>query len=244
MDYCSGHIGKYLAKFFTVITIILTCPGLSLAQQLGQFTQYISNELIINPAYAGAEDALSMSLVYRSQWVGIEGAPSSQTFAAHSLFKNKNVGLGLSIINDKIGVHDGLTLFSSYSYRIRFSDQSFLAMGLQVGFKHLNSDYTSLFNQSPLSMDPILLAASNSQTTFEFGSGIYYRNEGFELGISVPELLVDKIKINDTLSLNVSQRNYFLLSRIQLPLNHNMRLQPVFELRLCLRAWLSLNLTS
>lgn len=226
IDYYFQQIEKFLVRSLVATLVILTCPLPGSAQQLGQFTQYISNELIINPAYAGAEDALSTTLVYRSQWVGLEGSPSSQTFTAHSLFKNKNVGLGLSIINDKIGVHNSMTVFSSYSYRLRFSDQSYLAMGLQFGFKYLNSDYASLFNNPQLAIDPNLLAATESQTSFEFGSGIYYRNQGFEISLSVPELLVEKMEGSDSLNLPINNRNYFLLSRIKMPLNHNVRLQP------------------
>ena len=87
----------------------------SFGQQVTHYTQYISNELTINPAYAGAEGAMSVSLVHRSQWSGIEGAPSSQSFAAHSLLsvKSENIGLGLSIMNDKIGIHSVLTVNSN-----------------------------------------------------------------------------------------------------------------------------------
>src|SRR4051794_4301584 len=75
------------------------------AQQKVQFTQYMFNELILNPAFAGSDGALSVTVMDRSQWAAVDGAPKTQTFSAHTFFSSKNLGAGLSFVNDKIGVH-------------------------------------------------------------------------------------------------------------------------------------------
>src|SRR5688572_12749490 len=75
------------------------------AQQRVQYSQYMFNGLVINPAYAGAEGPLSLTFIQRSQWAGVEGAPATESFSAHSLFKEKKMGLGLAIVNDRIGIH-------------------------------------------------------------------------------------------------------------------------------------------
>src|SRR5690349_18658589 len=95
-------------KKLTFFLALLLCFK-SYAQQLPQFTQYMFNRLVINPAYAGGDGPLSLTLANRSQWLGVDGAPTTQTFTAHSMFTKKN-GLGLSLVNDKIGVHKNLTV--------------------------------------------------------------------------------------------------------------------------------------
>ena len=139
----------------TVIFILLLIESAN-AQQRPHFTQYISNELIINPAFAGAEEALSITLVHRSQWSDLEGAPSTQTLTAHSLFKSKKIGIGLAVINDEIGIHSSLNAAASYAYHIELDQETYLSLGLQFGFNQKRSDYNSLINQIPVSNDPKL----------------------------------------------------------------------------------------
>src|SRR4051812_11634722 len=97
-----------------VLTVLITRQGI--AQQKVQFTQYMFNGLVLNPAYAGAEEALSLTFIQRNQWSGIENAPTTQTFSAHTLFKKKHFGMGLTMVNDKIGVHKNLSALSNYAY--------------------------------------------------------------------------------------------------------------------------------
>src|SRR5688572_28456063 len=98
--------------FLAVITFLMTSE--TIAQQKMQFTQYMFNCLVINPAYAGADEALSLTFIQRSQWSGVENAPSTQTLSAHTLFKKKHFGLGLTIVNDRIGVHKNLSVLTNY----------------------------------------------------------------------------------------------------------------------------------
>src|SRR6478735_8298413 len=100
---------------------IITCSCLFLiistgmAQQNVQFTQYMFNGLVINPAYAGADEALSLTFIHRSQWTGMDNAPTTQTLAAHTLIKKKQLGAGLTVVNDRVGVHKNLTILNSYA---------------------------------------------------------------------------------------------------------------------------------
>jgi len=103
-------------------------------QQEAMFTQYMFNGLAINPAYAGSHQTLEFTALARQQWAGLEGAPSTQTFTAHSPLSNRSIGLGLSIIHDKIGVTSQFGVYGAYSYRIQFNNKGVLSMGLQAGF--------------------------------------------------------------------------------------------------------------
>ena len=104
----------------------------SRSQQKVQFTQYMFNGLVINPAYAGADEALSMTFIQRSQWAGVDNAPETQTLSAHTLFGKRKIGLGLTLINDKIGVHKTLNALTTYAYHLQVAEKSFLSMGLQM----------------------------------------------------------------------------------------------------------------
>jgi type IX secretion system PorP/SprF family membrane protein len=212
----------FLKVFFPVITFLVT--GETMAQQKMQFTQYMFNGLVINPAYAGADEALSLTFIQRSQWAGIENAPNTQTLSAHTLFKKKHFGLGLTVVNDKIGVHKNLNVLTNYAYHLRVADKSYLSMGIQAGINSLKSDYASLVstaNNDPKLYDPIM-----SRTFFDFGAGIYFRSPRFHMGVSAPELLPQQFVINDTLSVELSKTNFFIFSKYRMTLNENMDFEP------------------
>ena len=123
----------------TLLRSLMTLTGVCLmlttanAQFEPQFTQYMFNEMFINPAYAGSRDNISATAVYRNQWVGIDGAPITQTLSAHAPLRNKRIGVGLSLLNEKIGVTHDMAAFANYAYRIPLHDDAVLSMGIQAG---------------------------------------------------------------------------------------------------------------
>lgn len=215
----------WLLKTVLLVAMIQTLWTMeSQAQQKMQFTQYMFNGLVINPAYAGADEALSLTFLQRSQWSGVENAPNTQTFSGHTLFKKKHFGAGITIVNDKIGVHKNLSVLTNYAYHLRVAEKSYFSMGIQAGINNLKSDYASLIstaNNDPKLYDPIL-----SRTFFDFGAGVYFRSPRFHAGISVPELLPQQFTINDTLSVELSKMNFFFFSRYRITLNENVDLEP------------------
>lgn len=208
-----------------LLVMMISQPGLS--QQYAQFTQYISNELMINPAYAGAEEALSISLLHRAQWSGIEGAPTTQSLTAHSLFKSNKIGLGLAVVNDKIGIHHILTASSSFAYRIQIRQETFLSFGLQFGINQVKSDFNSLTGYIQNPNDPALNKANLSETNFEFGSGIYLITPRLNMGISMPNMLNNNIEA-DSINYSLLDNNVFFLFRYSIPITNNFTLQPGF----------------
>mgnify|MGYP006170416167 CR=1 FL=1 len=104
------------------------------AQFEPQFTQYMFNEMFINPAYAGSRDQVSSTLVYRNQWVGMEGAPKTQTASINAPLMNRKLGVGLNIMNESIGVTKQFAVYGNYAYRIGVGAKGALAMGIQGGF--------------------------------------------------------------------------------------------------------------
>lgn len=179
------------------------------------------NNLVINPAYAGAEEAPSLTLVSRNQWSGVENAPSTQSFSAHTLIKRKNIGLGLTIINDEIGVHKNLDVMTNYAYHLKVGKQSFISAGLQLGITSLNSNYASLAGTGN---DPKLV--SINETMFGMGAGIYFRSPRFHLGLSAPQLISKAVQLNDTASIDIRRINLLGYSRYRFLLNDRLDMEP------------------
>jgi type IX secretion system PorP/SprF family membrane protein len=193
-----------------------------LSQQKPQFTQYMFNSLVINPAYAGADEALSLTFIDRHQWLGVENAPSTQTLSAHTLVRKKKIGLGLSIINDKIGVYQNLNALSSFAYHIQTGLDSYLSMGLQAGFNNNRANYTSLLGNSN---DPNLVNSIN-ETYFDFGFGIYFRSPRFHIGLSSPQFVPKQIAFDKNTTIQVGSSNYFLFSKYRISLSNSWELEP------------------
>ena len=125
---------------FNIIAFILLGSWMSIAQQLPQFTQYMYNTISINPAYAGSRETLSVVGLHRSQWVGLEGGPTTQTLSIHTPMRNERVGLGFSFINDELGYQNFSYLYADFSYTIPTGENSKLAFGLKAGFTGYSLD--------------------------------------------------------------------------------------------------------
>jgi type IX secretion system PorP/SprF family membrane protein len=201
----------------------------SFGQQRVQFTQYMFNGLVINPAYAGADDALSLTFIQRSQWAGVENAPETQTFSGHTLFGKRRIGVGLTLINDKIGVHQNLNALTTYAYHLQVAEKSVLSMGLQMGINRKQSDYGSLIGGS--TYDPRLNDVFISKTFFDFGMGIYFRSPKFHAGFSIPELVPGRLDLNDSVTIRLSKSPYFLFARYTIKATDFIDVQPSIFLK-------------
>jgi len=217
----------YYLKTSLIVSLLIISFSLVSAQQLPQFTQFMYNNLVINPAYAGADEALSLTLLHRSQWTGVDNAPTTQSFSAHSLIKKKQIGLGITIIRDEIGVHKNTNILTNYAYHINLAEKTFLSFGLQVGLTNLKSDYASLAS-APL--DPKLVNSIN-ETMLDFGAGLYLRSPRFNLSLSSPGLLSRTITINDTVSVNFKKANFLGFARYRFILSDNLDMEPGFMIK-------------
>src|SRR5688572_30032028 len=216
----------YLRPLLTALLLGILVSATT-AQQLPQFTQFMYNNLVINPAYAGADEALSLTLLHRSQWTGLDKAPSTQSFSAHSLIRKKQIGLGLTIVRDEIGVHKNTNILTNYAYHINVAERTVLSMGLQVGLTNIKSDYASLAS-APL--DPKLVNSIN-ETMIDFGAGLYLRSPRFNLSLSSPGLLSRTITINDTVSVNFKKANFLGFARYRFILSDNLDMEPGFMIK-------------
>ncbi len=169
-----------------VVFLTLAFAGLLYSQQDPQYTQYMYNTMSVNPAYAGSNDHTVITALGRSQWVGLDGAPNSQTLSYDSPVGYSGVGLGINLTNDRIGPSNEIYLDANISYRVRMSNRGNLSFGLKLGGRHLAIDWskgTALDTGSP----------SFSQNISEFlptiGAGVYYYESNWYGGIGIPNFL-------------------------------------------------------
>lgn len=157
-------------------------------QQQFMITQYMYNGLALNPAYAGIHDGVSASFLTRHQWVGIEGAPSTQLVSIHAPLKYKPISLGALVYRDVIGVRKEHTGFFSYAYRISLNGNTKLSFGLQANIHQLNQDFNVGEADDP--RDPLL--NDDNSVKFNAGSGLMLHSSKFYVGFSVPQMLRSK----------------------------------------------------
>lgn len=210
-------------RTFLCCLACLTITRVGWAQPNVQLTQYMFSGLVINPAYAGAEEALSCTFIQRRQWAGFPGAPETQTLSAHSLFAKKHIGLGILAVHDKIGVHQNISALSNYAYHIPVGMNSTLSMGLQAGLRSMRSDYASL---SAGGNDPKLAATFISETFFDVGAGLYLRTPRFQAGLSSLDLIPKRLWVNDTTRVHLRQSNTLIFFRYSIPVNDVFDIEP------------------
>lgn len=211
------------------LCLVLTflCVSNSFAQQEATFTNYLYNELAINPAVAGNRDGLFVSLLHRSQWVGFPGAPTTQSLNAHSSVYGDAVNLGITLINDKTGIVHDRSVFLDYAYRFYLSEKSQLSLGLKVGFRSMSADLTDL----TLAQAGDAAFAKDIATDIypNFGFGLYFTSQRFFAGFSIPRL----VENSDILALSNGNklfskeyRHYYLNLGANFDLNESFQLKP------------------
>ncbi|MCX2742385.1 type IX secretion system membrane protein PorP/SprF [Mangrovivirga sp. M17] len=178
-------------KRVLIIFIFLNIAGWNIqAQQMPMYSQYMFNGAAINPAYAGSQDAFYASILWREQWVGVEGAPSTQTLSIHSPLKNQKIAIGGLLYQDQIGVTTNRAIIPQLTYRIP-SDNGIMSFGLQAGVINYDADYSEIS-----STDPAFKNVTINSWKPTFGFGIYYYTDKFYLGASIPQM--NEIYIDDT----------------------------------------------
>ncbi|MBU2906558.1 MULTISPECIES: type IX secretion system membrane protein PorP/SprF [Arenibacter] len=214
----------------TVLMLFSLFAGLY-AQQDAQYTQYMYNTMSVNPAYAGSRGQLSAAALYRSQWVGLEGAPKTQTLNLHSPIRNSRLGYGISIVNDNIG--DGVVQETQFdavlSYTVDVALDAKLSFGLKVGGNMLSLDFNGLNN-----FDSENIQGENIDNKFSpnFGVGVYYHTDKFYAGLSAPNMVETEYfdnsqrDANSVQFLSQERMNFYLITGYVFDLNNNFKFKP------------------
>nr|WP_315163491.1 type IX secretion system membrane protein PorP/SprF [uncultured Flavobacterium sp.] len=177
-------------KKIIVVFAFLCLSLISYAQQDSQFTQYMYNTINVNPAYAGSRESMNIFALHRTQWVGLDGAPVTNTASINTPINGSNVGLGVSIVNDKIGPSDENNIAVDFSYTIHTSDTYKLSFGLKATANLLNIDFTKL-NKDDMN-DYNFDTNIDNKFSPNIGIGFYLHSDNTYIGISAPNLLETK----------------------------------------------------
>ncbi|MRX39744.1 type IX secretion system membrane protein PorP/SprF [Flavobacterium sp. LC2016-23] len=194
---------KKLILVFMFISVVCS------AQQDSQFTQYMYNTIEINPAYAGSRGVLSVFGLYRTQWVGLDGAPETSTFSVNTPLNNSNLGLGVSLVNDKIGPTNENTLSADLSYSIQTSESFKLSFGIKGTANLFNLDASKLTYEDQ--NDPQFQDLSNKITP-NVGAGIYWHSDKMYVGLSVPNFLETKRYDDNDTAIFKEKINYYFMA--------------------------------
>lgn len=176
------------------------------AQQEPMYSQYMFNMLNVNPAYAGNRAVDNISVLYRMQWVNIKGAPTTGTLSWDRRHEGSNVGYGLQIYNDRLGIETTTGIQAFYSYRIPFPE-SFLSFGLSAGVLNYQAAYSQA--QTTTGGDPLFQQDVNGILP-TIGVGLLYATGKWYLGLSVPALLNTKINVYNQSVATGASNHYFL----------------------------------
>lgn len=219
--------------------LVLVSASAVFGQQDPQYTQYMYNMNVLNPAYAGSMGVGSLGILGRTQWVGVDGAPQTFTVSAHSPLGN-NLGIGMSIIHDEIGPVKEDNLYLDLSYTIRTSEEGRLAFGLKGGFTFLNVRQLLLGEPEDPLNTPVNEISPN------FGAGLYYYTDKFYLGLSIPNFLetTHLEKGNGIVSTASEKMHYFLTSGFVFNIADNLKLKPSAMIKAVTGAPISVDLSA
>lgn len=211
------------------------------AQQDAQFTQYMYNTVGINPGYAGSRDVLSIMGLYRTQWVGLEGAPNTGTFALHSPISER-IGMGFSVISDKIGPSTESTISVDVSYHIPLNETYRLFFGIKGTAGLLNIDYTKLSIYNP--DDSYFAYNVDNQFSPNVGAGLYLHSDRGYIGLSSPFMLATKHYNEDDNTVAQEKMHFYLIGGHVFQLNENLKFKPAFLTKMVMGAPLQVDLSA
>jgi len=214
---------------------------ISYAQQDAQFTQYMYNTINVNPAYAGSRGALSIFALHRTQWVGLDGAPVTNAVSVNTPINESNLGLGVSLINDKIGPTQENTFSADLSYTIPVSDTFKLSFGMKATANIFNLDVAKLDPKD--AGDPSLQNMDNKFSP-NIGAGIYLHSDKAYLGFSVPNFIESKRYNANEVAIFKERINYYLIAGYVFDLNESIKFKPAILTKMVTGAPLQLDMSA
>lgn len=214
-----------MKKLITIVIVFLSFSGLK-AQQDPHFTHYTFNTLEVNPAYAGSRNALTITGLYRNQWIGFKGAPFTQTLSGHTPLLKDKLGVGLSVMNDRIGPTNNTSIFGDFAYRIPLgqSKKARLVFGVKGGLNIMQIGLQELGVRD--SDDPKFYQNVANKLLPNFGFGAYYYTDNYYVGASIPRILENFYDANDRYFRARQKRHYDFIMGAMFKLGKNVKLKP------------------
>jgi type IX secretion system PorP/SprF family membrane protein len=220
------NITPFLTNFFKTglsLGLFLSISFLANAQHESQYTHFAFNRMAYNPAYAGSKEDLTVGALYRHQWAGIEGAPRTINATVHTPFFNKKCGAGLMIYGDKIGITNTMSVAFDYNYKIKMGNGT-LSMGVRAEGEYGSMDLSSADPSDAVDNLITTTAANPTRVSPNFGGGMYFSNQKFYVGASVPRIFKNHLYSNFPDGRDV--RTAYLTGGVILPVGTKVKLMP------------------
>ena len=205
-----------------IFALMLTCYA-GFAQQDAQYTQYMYNTININPAYAGSRGVMSIFGLHRTQWVGLDGAPTTNAFSLNTPINNSNLGIGLSFVNDKLGPTTDNTISADVSYTLQMANEYKLSFGVKASGNIFNLDVNKLNPTN--SGDPNLQNFKNEFSP-NFGAGVYLHSDKLYLGLSVPNFLEDSKYNDNDVAVFKERMNFYFIGGYVFDISPSVKFKP------------------
>ncbi|MCC9167354.1 PorP/SprF family type IX secretion system membrane protein [Pontibacter harenae] len=216
-----------LKRLLLLVGVVATTGG-AYAQQAPQYTQYIFNEQVINPAYTGSKEVLTINATHRSQWAGIEGAPVTQTLSVDAANKSGRLGWGLNVLNDELGVQKQTGAYANLAVRLKVGQKARLALGFAGGMSQYTLDGTKLRPGFSTTPDAAVPQSRESEILPDAKAGLFFNTERFYTGFSVANLIPFK---GSNLLVAAPRRHYFLSSGYVFDFGPKIKLKPSFLIK-------------
>jgi len=202
-------------------------PNLNFSQQESYYSLYRYNMNVINPTFAGADASNMLSFTSRSQWASVEDAPNTLALAFSSARKN-NVGLGISLVSDKVFIEQQTFAYIDFSYKLQMSGESALFLGLKAGGNFYSADPTSLIAYRKM-IDPTQMSLSRFNPNI--GAGAYFKSPSYWVSFSIPRLFNVK-RESDNLAVTAKDRVHtYLGGGVDLPVSEGIFIKPSLMIR-------------
>jgi type IX secretion system PorP/SprF family membrane protein len=212
----------------TLLALVIgACPVAALAQQEVMVSQYMFNGLFLNPAYAGSHGYVSSSLLHRAQWMQVEGAPSTSMAAIDGSLMNGKMGVGLSIVHDRIGVSSDMDISGHYAYHLQLNENSRLALGLRAGVSVYSARLSDLVYWDL--NDPLYQDNLQNELVGKFGFGVYWYDDRSYVGLSVPTIHATDGRLASRIASvydNYFSQHFYLHAGRVFPLNEVFDIKP------------------
>ena len=202
--------------------VLIFTAAASYAQQDAQFTQYMYNTININPAYAGSRGVMSIFGLHRTQWVGLDGAPVTNTLSFNTPINESNVGIGISAINDRIGPTVENTISVDVSYTVQTSETFKLSFGLKGTGNFFNLDASQLNPEQ--AADPSLV--NYNKFSPNLGAGVYLHSDKAYVGVSVPNFIQTNRYDSDNVAIFKERMNYYFIGGYVFDLSPDIKFKP------------------
>lgn len=223
-----------------LVLLLLLLSIFGYSQQETQHSMYFFNPVLINPGYAGSQEALVVTGTLRDQWTNFKGAPKTQCLTVHSPLRKENIGLGLTVLNDQLGASKNTSAFADFSYSLRLNQRNHrLVFGLKAGMDYYRTDFSNLRINDPA--DNIYTGGFNySKTLFNMGAGLYYYGKRFYAGASTPRMIRNSFNLPSSQKA-YQENHYYLFGGIVVKLNSGINMRPSFIVKYVNNAPLSVD---